>query len=213
MVYDTQLLTNVDASMTEICFSNTNENHDAFIFDDVKLKDENDNFQLTLEIYSYELSNSATNNNNNILIQSARKLVKQFADFASFKRNSSNYSAQQQSSVMKEMAMTSHENNIITSNKSNTLSVLSQASNNSYSLHKFRLIAKSVLTKRDLSDQVETRDLTLLNDYSDMITSSSDSSSSSSSATTTNQSTSVNKPPLFDYYCCRLRTAPISSDI
>ena len=104
-------------------------------------------FEITIEFYSYELFSS----NNNIL-QSARKLAKQLSDFATFKRNSNPQQLpnQQQQQSFSSQAQT-----------------LSNSSNNySYSMHKFKLIAKATLTHNDLSDQVESKPLQILNDSS-----------------------------------------------
>lgn len=89
------------------------------------------------------------------ILQSARKLAKQFTEFATFKRNSTNLSGSiQQNNVLSQMP--NLFNNALT-NSTNTYS---------YSMHKFKLIAKALLTQADLSDQIETKCLQLVNDIS-----------------------------------------------
>lgn len=92
-------------------------------------------------MYSYELFNNANN-----ILQSARKLAKQFTEFATFKRNTHHQAAQLNSNL----------------NGANSL----QNANNSYSqsMHKFKLIARATLTQDDLSENIETKNLKLNND-------------------------------------------------
>jgi hypothetical protein len=105
---------------------------------------------ITIELYSYELFNTASN-----LIQSARKLAKQLTDFASFKKANINGSTLQQQHQMSQSSG-------VQSNQS-TNHIL-PINNYSYSMHKFKLIAKSYLTHKDLSDQMETRCLEIVNE-------------------------------------------------
>jgi DNA anti-recombination protein RmuC len=115
-------------------------NYSFFIIhasDDVKPN----KFEIAVEIYSYELFNNANN-----ILQSARKLAKQFTEFATFKRNTHQQAQQINSNL----------------NGANSL----QNANNSYSqsMHKFKLIAKATLTQEDLSESVETKNLKIVND-------------------------------------------------
>ena len=93
-------------------------------------------------MYSYELFNTATN-----LIQSARKLAKQLTDFATFRRTNN-----QQQQV----------NQLNTAQPGQSIPSLNN--NYSYSMHKFKLIAKGYLSQKDLSDQLETRCLDIINE-------------------------------------------------
>jgi len=187
MIYDTQLISNIDPSVTDITFN------EMFIFDDVIPND----FEITIEFYSYELFSS----NNNIL-QSARKLAKQLSDFATFKRNSNPQQLPNQQQSFSSQAQT-----------------LSNSSNNySYSMHKFKLIAKATLTHNDLCDQVESKPLQILNDSNLDQPNGSNGGSNNGNfniQNQTNQSTisTTTKLPLFDYYSCCLCIAPTSTYI
>ena len=100
------------------------------------------------------------NQANNIL-QSARKLVKQFTDFSIFKRNNSSQQQQQAQQVPQSQTSIGAVNG-----GENPASVLEHATNHSYSLYKFKLVAKSTLRFGDISDQIETKDLKLVNESS-----------------------------------------------
>lgn len=104
------------------------------------------NFEITIELYAYELYNTSNN-----LLQSARKLAKQFTDFASFKRNSTNQNGTNQN-VLSQMP--NLFNNALT-NSTNTYS---------YSMNKFKLIARAILGKNDVSEETETRPLQIISD-------------------------------------------------
>lgn len=109
--------------------------------DDVKQTD----FLITIELYSYELFNTANN-----LMQSARKLAKQLTDFATFKKvNNSQQQIVTQNSGPNQMNQSS--------------SILPNNSY-SYSMHKFKLIAQSQLNHKDISEQLETRNLDIINE-------------------------------------------------
>lgn len=106
-------------------------------------------FEITIEFYSYELFNTANN-----ILQSAKKLAKQLTDFATFKRNGNNTSQlQQQQSIASFNTLPSQPNG----NSSN---------NYSYSMHKFKLIARANLTAKDISEDVETKPLQIINESS-----------------------------------------------
>jgi hypothetical protein len=87
------------------------------------------------------------NTTNNIL-QSARKLAKQFSDFASFKKPQANNTLMSQIPHLFNNALTHSTNNY------------------SCSINKFKLIARAVLTQNDICDKVQTKNLTLINDSS-----------------------------------------------
>lgn len=144
-------------------------------------------------------------------MQSARKLAKQFGDFASFganttststgKRGGPNHPNQQNQNVLSQMP--------------NLFNTALTNSAYSYSMHRFCLVAKACLTQDDvdLDNQASTKSLQLLANNSDDHSSS---SSSISSASTTATSTIVavqNRLPIFDYYSCLLRSMPSSSFI
>ncbi len=135
MIYDTQLATNIDATCTDISF---NEN---FIFEDVNIKD----FELNIEVYSYEVFNTTTNN---LISQSARKLAKHLSDF------------------VKKSSISSQ--NLSSSSTSGTTSVINginqQQDPYSYSSHRFKLCAKTMLKPSDISENIETRNLQLISD-------------------------------------------------
>lgn len=109
--------------------------------DDVKQND----FLVTIELYSYELFNTANN-----LMQSARKLAKQLTDFATFKRNTN------QSQLQTAQTNGGHSGQ--------SVAPLMSGNNYSYSMHKFKMIAKGCLTQKDLSDHLETRSLDIINE-------------------------------------------------
>lgn len=140
MIYDTQLISNIDPSITDISFNET------FIFDDVKQND----FEITIEFYSYELFNTGNN-----ILTSAKKLAKTLTDFATFKRtgNNSHQLAQQHHSI----------------SSFNTLPTQSSGNSYSYSMHKFKLIARANLTASDITEDVETKHLQLINESSKSI--------------------------------------------
>ena len=100
-------------------------------------------FEIVIEFYSYELFNTSNN-----VIQSARKLAKQFSEFASFKKSQSSNSAVNQMSHLFNNALTHSTNNY------------------SCSINKFKLIARASLTQNDISEHVETKNLTLISDSS-----------------------------------------------
>lgn len=143
MIYDTQLISNIDPSITDISFSET------FIFDDVKQND----FEITIEFYSYELFNTGNN-----ILTSAKKLAKTLTDFATFKRtgNNSHQLAQQHQSISSFNTLPAQSG----SNGSNSYS---------YSMHKFKLIARAKLTASDITEDVETKQLQLINDSSKLL--------------------------------------------
>lgn len=85
---------------------------------------------------------------NNIL-QSARKLAKQFADFATFKRNS------QQGTIVHTAGQ-----------QQPYLNLANSTNNYPQSIHKFKLIARASLNQEDLCDQISTKCLKLVNDSS-----------------------------------------------
>ena len=118
--------------------------------DDVK----QDDFLITIELYSYELFNTASN-----IIQSARKLAKQLTDFATFKKGSNNNNQQQQNQPLH-----SFQNNGGTISSQSNSNALLQNNNYSYSMHKFKLVATSQLTQNDINEQYETRNLDLINE-------------------------------------------------
>lgn len=160
-----------------------------------------------MEIYSYELCNTANN-----LLQSARKLAKQFTDFATFKRN--NIQNNQQNSTNNVLSQMPNLFNNALTNSTNAYS---------YSMHRFRLIAKAILTQDDVSESANTKSLQLMNDsgvaesqhQQHQLQSSTISLASSNSSLSNNVANiSVqNKLPLFDYYSCLLRIIPNSSFI
>jgi hypothetical protein len=188
MIYDTQLTSNIDATMTDISFS------ESFVFDDVKQS----KFEIIIEFYSYELVNAA-----NTVLQSARKLAKQFAEFASFKRNSQQNGAASQ----------------VNGNHSQTsqFSLFNSTSSYPQSIHKFKLVARASLNQDDLDEQIKTKCLKLVNDsildqHQSSIAMASNSNVNGSLQNQFNASV-LNKLPLFDYYSCRLRVLPTSSFI
>jgi len=159
--------------------------------DDVKQND----FEITIEFYSYELFNTGNN-----ILQSAKKLAKQLTDFATFKRNPNNASQLQQSM-----------------NSLNTLPAQSNGSNNSnnysYSMHKFKLIARAKLTAIDISEDIETKPLQIINETSLDQTNGNNSSNGNLNtlsnpagtlSSAANSSNSTTKLPLFDFYSCCL---------
>ncbi|CAF0791577.1 unnamed protein product [Brachionus calyciflorus] len=190
MIYDTQLLSNIDASVTDINFQ------ESFVFDDVKPN----TFEITIEIYAYELYNTSNN-----ILQSARKLAKQFTDFATFKKHGSNQTTSNQNVLAQ---MPNLFNNALT-NSTNTYS---------YSMNKFKLIAKAVLNKNDVSEDTETRPLQIINDSNSENSNGSNLDASNTSVLSQNNFStttvlSSNKLPLFDYFSCRLKTMATSSFI
>ncbi len=159
--------------------------------DDVKQND----FEITIEFYSYELFNTGNN-----ILQSAKKLAKQLTDFATFKRNPNNASQLQQSM-----------------NSLNTMPAQSNGSNNSnnysYSMHKFKLIARAKLTATDISEDIETKPLQIINETSLDQTNGNNSSNGNLNtlsnpagtlSSAANSSNSTTKLPLFDFYSCCL---------
>ena len=145
MIYDTQLTTNIDATCTDISF---NEN---FIFEDVNIQ----NFEMNIEIYSYEIFNTTTNS---LISQSARKLAKHLTDFV---RKTSLASSQ------------SNNNSLSSSNSSGSSHQLNQQFQQqqqqhndpySYSSHRFKLCAQAKLKPADISEHVETHNLQLINE-------------------------------------------------
>jgi hypothetical protein len=80
-------------------------------------------------------------------------LAKQLSDFATFKRNNNSNqqnNQQQQSQSFSSQAQT-----------------LSNSSNNySYSMHKFKLVARATLTAKDISEQIETKYLQVIHESS-----------------------------------------------
>ena len=111
--------------------------------DDVKQS----NFEIVIEFYSYELFNAANN-----ILQSARKVAKQFADFATFKRNT------QQGTI-------GHANG----QQQAHLNLANSTSNYPQSIHKFKLIARASLNQEDICEQVSTKCLKLVNDSGKII--------------------------------------------
>jgi hypothetical protein len=111
-----------------------------FLSDDVRQS----KFEVLIEIYSYELFNAANN-----ILQSARKLAKQFADFATFKRNS------QQGTIGHNSGQ-----------QQPYLNLANSTNNYPQSIHKFKLIARASLNQEDLCDQISTKCLKLVNDSS-----------------------------------------------
>ena len=111
-----------------------------FLSDDVRQS----KFEVLIEIYSYELFNAANN-----ILQSARKLAKQFADFATFKRNS------QQGTIGHTAGQ-----------QQPYLNLANSTNNYPQSIHKFKLIARASLNQEDLCDQISTKCLKLVNDSS-----------------------------------------------
>ena len=101
-------------------------------------------FEVVIEFYSYELFNAANN-----ILQSARKLAKQFADFATFKRNS------QQGTISQSFGQ-----------QQSHLNLANSTSNYPQSIHKFKLVARASLNQEDLCEQVSTKSLKLVNDSS-----------------------------------------------
>ena len=97
-----------------------------------------------MEIYSYEFSNTASN-----VLQSARKLGKNLTEFASFKKNSAQNNYENLLAQMPSLF-----NNALTNSTNN---------HSSYSMNKFKLIAKATLNQKDLSDDIQTRSLSLFN--------------------------------------------------
>jgi len=99
-------------------------------------------------------------NTANNLIQSARKLAKQLTDFATFKKASNNNNQQQN---QYNQSLQSFQNSGTISSQSNSNSLL-QNNNYSYSMHKFKLVATSQLTQKDINEQYETRNLDIINE-------------------------------------------------
>lgn len=96
------------------------------------------------------------------LIQSARKLAKQLTDFATFKKASNNNNNNQQQNQYNQ-SLQSFQNSGTISSQSNSNSLL-QNNNYSYSMHKFKLVATSQLTQKDINEQYETRNLDIINE-------------------------------------------------
>jgi hypothetical protein len=139
MIYDTQLISNIDPSITDISFNET------FVFDDVKQND----FEITIEFYSYELFNTGSN-----ILSSAKKLAKTLTDFATFKRAGNGHQlAQQHQSISSFNTLPAQSNG-------------SHSNSYSYSMHKFKLIARAKLTAGDISEEIETKHLQLINETS-----------------------------------------------
>jgi len=166
--------------------------------DDVKHND----FEITIEFYSYELLSTANN-----ILQSAKKLAKQLTDFATFKRNPTNTGQLQQS-------MSSLNNLPAQSNGNNG------SNNYSYSMHKFKLIARAKLTASDISEDIETKPLQVINESSLDQTNGNNLSNANlninSNSTGTlnlavNSANSTTKLPLFDFYSCCLCKLNFSS--
>ena len=117
------------------------KNRFYFISDDVRQS----KFEIVIEFYSYELFNTGNN-----VLQSARKLAKQFADFATFKRNSQFTQINGQQSQQQQSQFN-----------------LANSSNNyPQSIHKFKLVARATLNQDDLDEQIKTKSLKLANDSS-----------------------------------------------
>ena len=114
---------------------------------------------ITIELYSYELFNTASN-----IIQSARKLAKQLTDFASFKKaNNGNQQTHQQLQQQQQQTQLPASQNLTAQSNQSSNHII-PINNYSYSMHKFKLIAKSYLTHKDISDQMETRSLEIINE-------------------------------------------------
>lgn len=198
MIYDTQLISNIDPSITDITFNET------FIFDDVNQSD----FEITIELYSYELFNTGNN-----ILQSAKKLAKTLTDFATFKRNSHNGNQVQQQQSGSGLNTLPNQTN-----------TTSNSNNYSYSMHKFKLIGRAKLNGSDISEDIETKPLQLINEsnldqsHSNLNGSSNgnlniQSQSNSMSTQSTTSHSATTKLPLFDFYSCCLCYAPTSTYI
>ena len=156
--------------------------------DDVKQS----KFEIVIEFYSYELFNTANN-----ILQSARKLAKQFTDFATFKRNTQLTQINGQNHHQQQQQHSSYFN------------LSNSTSNYPQSIHKFKLVARATLNQDDLNEQTTTKSLKLVNDSDHHQTN----NLATINANIQNQSSATNKLPLFDYYSCRLRISPTSSFI
>ena len=194
MIYDTHLATNIDATCTDISFD------ENFIFEDVNIKD----FELKIEVYSYEIFNTTTNN---LISQSARKLAKHLSDFV---KKSSLPSQQNLSTISGSSASSS--NSGICSNNFNQ-----HQDPYSYSSHRFKLCAQTKLNPNDISENIETRNLKLVTDSTSILLSNFKSNKTfylffnldplDVSTLSTNQQN--NKLPLFDQFSLQLRSSPL----
>lgn len=112
----------------------------------------------------------------------------------------------------------------------NTLPVQSggtNPSNYSYSMHKFKLIARAKLSTTDISEEVQTKNLQIIHETNLDRNQGSNSGSSNGNLNIQNQNnpgltlnpstnssnSTTNKLPLFDFYSCCLCYAPTSTYI
>lgn len=158
-----------------------------------------DKFEITIEIYSYELCNTANN-----LLQSARKLAKHFSDFATFSSTTKRGDA---------MSHNHNQNSILSSQ----IPILFNASSHSsaYSMNRFCLIAKATLSHEDICiDEIPcTRHLILICGNNANANENCSFSSNSTASSLIVPGALHNQLPLFDYYSCLLKSMPSSSFI
>ena len=98
-------------------------------------------FELVMEVYSYELLSS----NTTYILQSVRKLAKHLSELAPFKRSSATAAS-----------TLPHQHQQL------SVAQASNAAPYSYSMHKFRLVANSTLTPSDVAGQAQTKMLQIL---------------------------------------------------